>query len=252
MTNSNPSVDPANLDNLLGANKEFFKKMMQGIDGMMPCQVIAFDRNDPNRVQVQHLITIANTDQLQISRGQISSLPVLQLGGGGFVLSFNLKTGDLGWVIAADRDISQMLQSYTTAAPQTYRVKNFADGVFIPDIMHGYTVAEEDAENMVLQSIDGTVKVSLGTAAITVQAPTVNIISDTTVSVTAPVVQVTAITSATITSPLLNVTGAINAEGGITAAGTITAAVSPFTITGDFYVLGNIAAEGSITPDVPP
>lgn len=91
------------------------------------------------------------------------------------MLSFNLNPGDLGWVAANDRDISLFLQTYNETVPNSGRVKNFADGVFIPDVMMGYTINPLDSANAVLQSTDGTVKISLGTGKITISAPVVEI-----------------------------------------------------------------------------
>lgn len=171
-TGNNPDIDPANNESLAGTLQFAFYKLLQGVNGMLPAQVIAYDRTK-NRVQVQLLIAVVGTDGSQISRPQLASIPVLLLGGGNFFLSFNLNVGDLGWVIANDRDISLFLQTYSEAAPNTGRIKNFSDGVFIPSVMTGYTIASEDNANAVLQSLDGTVKISLGVGTIKVEAPSV-------------------------------------------------------------------------------
>lgn len=182
-SNNNPDIDPANNDTLAGTLQFAFYKLLQGVNGMLPAQVIAYDRTK-NRVQVQLLIAVVGTDGSQISRPQIASIPVLLLGGGNFFLSFNLNPGDLGWVIANDRDISLFLQTYSEAAPNTGRIKNFSDGVFIPSVMTGYTIASEDSENVVLQNLDGTVKITLGTGMINISAPLVTIEGYNPVSIT--------------------------------------------------------------------
>ena len=145
---------------------------------MLPAKVISFNRAT-NRAKVQPLIMMVDTNFEQIERAPISSIPVRFPGAGGYILSFNLKPNDLGWIQANDRDISLFLQNYTNSKPNTFRVKDFADAVFIPDPMTGFTISGEDAENAVLQSLDGTVKISLGTNEITVAAPTVTINADT-------------------------------------------------------------------------
>jgi hypothetical protein len=58
------------------------------------------------------------------------------------------------------------LQSFNAAPPNTLRLHSFQDGVFIPDVMQGWTIAGEDAEQAVLQTLDGTVRISLGDARI--------------------------------------------------------------------------------------
>ena len=112
MSNNNPSIDPADNDSLVGSITFAFKKLLQQVNGMLPAQVIAYDRTT-NRVQVQILITILTTDGSQVPRPQVASLPVLIMGGGGFTISFPIKEGDFGWVLANDRDISLFLQNYS-------------------------------------------------------------------------------------------------------------------------------------------
>lgn len=160
MTNANPSVNPANEGTLVGTFRHIFGKLLQDVNGMLPARVIAFDRN-ANRVQVQPMIAVLTTDRQQVSRAQLASLPVLQIGGGGMMMNFNLKEGDFGWIMASDRDISLFLQSYSEAKPNTERKCNFADSLFVPDVMTGYTIADEDAENAVWQTLDGTTRQAL-------------------------------------------------------------------------------------------
>ena len=213
--NANPSIDPANIDSVTGLLRHVIDKSTQEMDGMLPAQVIAFNRNDPNRVQVQPLIMLVDTNGAQIQRGEIASIPVLQLGGGGFVLSFNLKAGDLGWIKANDRDISIFLQSFKNSRPQTFRKKSFSDAVFIPDVMKGYTVDAEDLGNAVIQSLDGAVKISIGADKIKIKAPTIEIQSDT-ANIIADNLNITSSAGVTVTTPLFRVVGEINASGNIT------------------------------------
>lgn len=203
-------ISPPNNESLAGTLKFSFQKMMKGLNTVMPAKVIAYDRN-ANRASVQVQINAVSTNYQQVPAPQIASVPVLLLGGGGFMISFPLQPGDLGWLIATDRDISLFLQNYQAAAPGVFLIRNFASSLFVPDLMTNYSVSEEDANNLVIQNRDASVKISLGSDQITIQAPTVNIIGqeESTINYITP-------------------TG------------------------GTLYVQGNIAAEGSITPDVPP
>jgi hypothetical protein len=176
MSDNPSSIDPANEDTLTGTFRHIFNKMMQDTNGMLPARVVAFngDRNKP-RVTVQPLVAILTTGGSQVSRAQIASIPVFQFGAGGFLLSFPVKVGDLGWIRANDRDISIFLQDYNESRPQTLRKNNFADAVFFPDMMRDYSIVDDDSA--VLQNADGTVKIALSDAALTITAPAVNIVS---------------------------------------------------------------------------
>ena len=175
MTNSNPSINPADNGTLAGAVTFSFQKMLQNVNGMLPAKVISYDRTT-NRVQVQLSINIVGTDGSVYPRPQLASIPVFVFGGGGFRLSFPLKSGNLGWVIANDRDISNFLKSYSQTTPNTARVKNFSDGVFFPDVMTGLnTIDSGDSNNAVLQNNSGTVTISISDEVVTITAPKVNI-----------------------------------------------------------------------------
>jgi hypothetical protein len=167
-----PSVDPADEDNMAGLFRHVFAKLMQGVDGMLPAVVVAFngDRDAP-RVTVQPQIALVTTGGAQVSRAQIASLPVFQFGAGGFLLSFPIKTGDFGWILANDRDISVYLQSGELSRPQTFRKQNFADAIFIPDAMRNYAIADEDVDNPVFQSADGSVRIALWEEFVKLNAP---------------------------------------------------------------------------------
>jgi hypothetical protein len=198
--NNVPSVDPANDGDLPGMLRAVFGKLLQGIDGMLPARVVAFndDRNSP-RVTVQPLVALITTGGQQVSRAQIASLPVFQFGAGGFLLSFPIQPGDLGWIMANDRDISLFLQSYAESRPHTFRKTNFADALFIPDIMRGYSVAEEDEGNAVLQNADGSVRVALWPDKLKLTAPRIE-----------------------LDTPITHLSGDLEVDGTIEAVGEIT------------------------------
>ena len=167
-----PSRNPANSGgDAAGAFTEILNKFLKSsIDDMLPAKVIAYDR-DKNRATVKPLIMMMQTDGGLKSREQIASVPVFNIGGGGFILSFNIKPGDLGWIKANDRDIAEFLKGYNESSPATMRAHDFSSGVFFPDVMTGYEIDEEDAENAVLQTLDGTVRIAIWPDKVKVTGP---------------------------------------------------------------------------------
>lgn len=164
-----PSRDPANESTLFGVLTDFFSKRMQATDDMLPARVVAFDRAS-NLATVQPLIQMVTTDNTRISRPQIAAVPVLQIGGGNFLLSFPLSPGDLGWIKANDRDISLFLEAWKETAPNTKRMHSFSDAVFIPDAMTGFTIAGEDSNNATLQTKNSTNRVAVSSSAVKMTA----------------------------------------------------------------------------------
>lgn len=179
MKNAKPSINPADEDSLVGAFRNIFGKLLQNVDTMLPAKVVAFngDRNKP-RVTVHPQIAVLTTNHERVSRAQIASLPVVQFGGGGHLISCNIKPGDFGWIVASDRDISLFLQNYKETQPNTVRKHNFADAIFIPDILTGYNIAAEDNQNFVIQNVDGTVRIAFWPDYIKITAPHVGINAD--------------------------------------------------------------------------
>lgn len=171
---SPPSINPTDYDSLSGVMKFVMGKFLQGIDDMLPAQIVSYNR-ETNIAQVQPLISMVTTDNIIIKRAAIQTVPVVQLGGGGFTLNIPMKPGDIGFIKANDRDIHLFLQGMTSAIPNTSRKHSFEDAVFIPSVLAGYTIAGEDTDNLVIQSLDNSVKISLGATSIKIEAPIVHI-----------------------------------------------------------------------------
>lgn len=159
-THANPSRDPANDDSLLGMARQVLDKFLQGVDDMLPARVVSYDRAS-NRAVVVPMVKLLTTDNRQVGRAQVASVPVFQYGGGGFVLSVNLKPGDLGWLKANDRDISLVMQAYRDNAPNTLRKHSFQDAMFYPDAMRDIVTAGDEGDNLTLQSLDGNSRFTL-------------------------------------------------------------------------------------------
>lgn len=176
-TGNQPSQNPADLGTFQGLFRAVLRKFLQGVDDMLPARVISYDR-EKNIAQVQPLVAMLTTNNEIVSRARVASVPVFQIGGGNFLLNFNILPGDLGWIKANDRDISLFLQSFNEQAPNTARQHSFQDAVFFPHVMTGYDIDSADSQNCVLQNMDGSVKISLGADKITIKAPHVVIESN--------------------------------------------------------------------------
>jgi hypothetical protein len=153
--------NPANNTELAGAIQFAYHKFLQNTDDMLPAKVLSYDRTT-NRAKLQIMVPMVTTQNEVQQRAIVASVPVLQLGGGGFVISFPIAVGDIGWIKATDRDISMFKKTYSSSSgPPTQRLHSFEDAMFIPDTMlQGVTIAEEDEPNLVIQTYAGDVKIS--------------------------------------------------------------------------------------------
>lgn len=170
-----PSNNPANYNTLSGCFTEVLNNFLNQTDDMLPAQVVSYNRAT-NRATVQPMIQMQATNGQIITRARIASVPVFTYGGGGFVIGFPLTAGAKGWIKANDRDISLYLAGgYVPSLPNTKRKHSFSDCVFIPDVMGSFTLAGEDANNLVIQNTAGTVKVSWWSNLLKIIAPNVGI-----------------------------------------------------------------------------
>lgn len=232
MTNANPSLNPTDNDSLVGTFRLVMNKYTQGMDGVLPAEIVAFDRGK-NLAQVQPLIDVVATNGQTQKRAQVARVPVYQIGGGGYTLNFNLVPGDQGLLIACDRDISLYVQSGKRSAPNTMRKKNFSDAFFLPMVIRGYSINGEDSTNVVLQNLDNSVRISLWGDKIKMTAPTVEIDGDLVVTGDATLQNNLVVQN----DLLVENDSQINGEE---------------LVLGDIASAGNITASGTITPGTPP
>lgn len=157
------------------------RKSLIDVNDMLPARIISWDAAT-NRAQIEILyqVTMTSGDVHQLDAP--AEVPVQFPGGGGFMLVFPLKKGSLGWIKAADRDLSLFLQSYEAEAGNTPRIKCFEDGVFIPDVMHAFTMSNGDGIS--LQTVDGAnaVTVTSSSAIMKVGGATLTLTADKLVS----------------------------------------------------------------------
>lgn len=140
-------------------------------DDMLPGVVVSYD-DDNNRAVIKPLVMIGTTEGQKISRAPLTSVPVFRFGGGGFFIRFPLKPGDFGWIKANDRDVSLVFQRGGQEDwPNTERLHNFSDAMFFPDTMKDWAIDGENKEALVLQSLDGSVCVSLHEGKLKFTAP---------------------------------------------------------------------------------
>lgn len=169
-----PSNNPADTTSESGQLEFIFDKLLGRIEKIAPAQIVSYNRKK-NRAVVQILNQAITTDGGKITQKEISDIPGLQLCGGDFVLSFPIKAGDIGWICAADRNISVFKQTLKIFAPATYEKHRYKDGFFVPNYINGFDVSADDEDAVLLTSLDGNTKISIKDGQVTINANTVNL-----------------------------------------------------------------------------
>lgn len=160
MNNINtPSQSPEDsASGLLGFQNLAMQKAMQNLDCCLPAKIITYDRlTNRASVEPQYQVTATSGDTTQMSL--IEGIPVLLIGSNTAFISFDLKEGDLGWIIANDQDISLFLQSYQSSPGNTKRMHSFSDAFFIPDLMKDYYLSSLD--ETAIQTKEGTTYITI-------------------------------------------------------------------------------------------
>ena len=199
-TNENPpsvSLDPAVLSGGMAGMLRFIlrKWSMTELESALPAVVTGVDGTGRKFVSARPLIQQVTTSGKVINRPEIAKLPILQLSGGDFVLSFPVAVGDIGWIVACDRDISLAVQNFKDGKdqpPGSQRHHDFRDAFFIPDAARKWASGAEGApaNAVALQSKDGTMAVWISPDSIKLKHPTL-------VEIAAPAVRVTGTVTAT-------------------------------------------------------
>lgn len=169
-----PSNNPADTHSKAGQTEFLFDKLLSRIEKIAPAQIVSYDRKN-NRAVVQILNQSITSEGGKVTKKVISDIPALNLCGGGFVFSFPIKPGDIGWICAADRNISIFKQTLKIFAPATYEKHRYKDGFFIPNHINGFEYSADDENAVILTSLDGNTKISIKNNQVDIVANSVNL-----------------------------------------------------------------------------
>ena len=158
ITKTIPAHNPADVNTLDGMNNIFLDKISMSIENVIPGIVQSYDKTT-NRAVIKPAITGVASQGQKISKEPLQNIPVLNLSGGGFIISFPIKTGDTGWLIACDRNISIFKQNLVESAPNDYRKHKFEDAFFIPDKINNVPLTNPNS--LLMQDETGAIKLEL-------------------------------------------------------------------------------------------
>ena len=202
-TISTPSYNTADILSESGQLEFFQKILFMKMEKVAPAQITSYDRVK-NRATVQILNYSITSTGDKIARKPLNDIPVQVFGGGEFCLSFPIKQGDIGFLIAADSDISVWKKLLQLFAPATYQKHRYKDGIFFPLILNGFSFSADENNSVLLTSMDGDTKISLKPDYITLSAQN-TIINTTNANIQA--------TNATVEASNINLNGTLTING---------------------------------------
>lgn len=166
-----PNTDIASDGSLAGALSSAFRNLMMNTEDMLPATVVSYD-DKTNRAVIKPLVMMVTTEGGTVGRASVANIPVFRFGGGGFFIRVPIKPGDFGWIKANDRDISLIFQrGGLEDQPNTARLHSFSDAMFFPDTIKGWVVDGKNIDALVIQSMDGSVCLSLHNDKVVLETP---------------------------------------------------------------------------------
>ena len=186
---NNPSMDEV--------IAKFYHKLLIELQVMIPAAIVSYDRATHIAI-VQPLNNRVDIQGRELQRAQMK-VTVMRHYAGKYLIDFPLEVGDTGWVIACDRDSSAIKQYNPDVngvmkgvnIPITGELHQYYFGYFIPDRWgdkyntdseHNAQLSkgEIDEKRLVIQSADGSQRISIGQCDIKVYSTntTINTTSD--------------------------------------------------------------------------
>ncbi|CRL63828.1 Gp138 family membrane-puncturing spike protein [Proteus vulgaris] len=170
-----PNTDIASDGSLAGALSSAFRNLMMNTEDMLPATVVSYD-DKTNRAVIKPLVMMVTTEGGTVGRAPLANIPVFRFGGGGFFIRVPIKPGDFGWIKANDRDISLIFQrGGLEDQPNTARLHSFSDAMFFPDTIKGWVIDGKNIDALVIQSMDGSVCLSLHEGKVVLDSPVLEV-----------------------------------------------------------------------------
>ncbi len=180
-----PAGNPANARDLAGALAFALTKYGQRTDDMLPARVLSYDRATRTAKVIPAIPAVTTANEV-VQKGIVASVPVFHYGCGGWVISFPLEVGDLGWIKANDRDISKFKATQSSASgPPTQRTHTFEDAMFFPDAVFR-EISLADEAGLCIQSLDGSVSIVLVGDKIKITAEEIELTGSTKITMSSP------------------------------------------------------------------
>jgi hypothetical protein len=133
--NNFPGQDAAGYSDLLSAFNNIVRSYMDRVDTVQPVEVV---KVNGAFADVKPLVTHVNTRGLDIELKDgdvIPNVPVMTVAGNGGYLSFNVRAGDVGLLVASKFDISNFKKTGGRARAASARRFSWSDGFFLPLVM---------------------------------------------------------------------------------------------------------------------
>lgn len=192
-------------------------RILERICVAMPAQIISYDR-DTHKATIQPMLNY-NVRGHGAKVCTPFTVEILRMMAGGFLIDFPISEGDTGWIIAVDRDCFQVKAVSKPSLPTNSEVNTYTTGFWIPDQWgdgEKLKIPELDKDRLVIQTRDGTQKISIGDKDIKIFATNVSVSATENATITTTGSTNVVAQSVNINSPQVSTTGSLSVGNGAT------------------------------------
>lgn len=205
----------------MASPQEIWRNLMRNygleLETVIPAVVVSYDRAK-NIVTCQPAINRTDLDGNSIQR-TLLIVPCFNPAGSSIGINFPLSAGDTGWVIASDRDTENFVGTLKVANAKTANIHKYSFGFFIPDKIHDFVINPEDDGALVIETVDGTTRISIKGGQITLTSTNNVKVNTVTAEVSASGEVNIQCDSANVNCPDTQWTGTITVDGDVIANG---------------------------------
>lgn len=189
--------------------KTLERQILNKVCVSMPCQIVSYDR-DTHVAEVRPMLNY-RVKACPDSECSNIKIEIRRMMAGGFLIDFPIAKDDTGWLIAVDRDCYQVKNTSKPALPAGAQCNCYKTGFWIPDqwgSQEKLGIANVDENRLVIQSKDGTQKISVGDGDIHITA-----------------------TKVYVTAPNTEISGNVSIGGNLNVVGTIKETTANVTLS---------------------
>lgn len=104
---------------------------------MSTCELVKVVAVDGDRISVQPLLFKVDADNNSVKRGVVHNVPFIRIQGGANAIIIDPKVGDIGMCCYASRDISLLKRIKDFVAPNSKRIYDVSDAIYIGGVLNG-------------------------------------------------------------------------------------------------------------------
>lgn len=172
--NDVPMPGSINSDSVRNAIRRIVEEVLDERQHVMMGKVTVYDR-EKHLAYVKPMVKMVGNMGHELELAPIRCT-VHRFSAHGYVIDMPLSEGDTGWIIAADTDTSNAKQSTDPEPPTDLRKNRYSFGFFIPDQFGEKPLHDEDlAGRLVIQTTDGSQRISMGAGDIQIKCGSITI-----------------------------------------------------------------------------